>query len=62
MDVSERLLKRNTEILEFYKKTRSKHSMKDSLKKTADKFFVSVHLVNQIVHNPKRNHSPLNQN
>ena len=62
MEVSERLLERNKKILADFKKFREKNSLKDSLKKTADKYFVSVSLINQIVHNPKRNHSPLNQN
>lgn len=62
MEVSNRLLERNKKILSDFRKAREKNSLKDALQKTADKYFVSTHLVNQIVHNPKRNHSPLNQN
>lgn len=59
MDSSEKLKERNKKILADYKKARKKNTIDESLKKVADKWYLSTSSINQIVFNPKRKYSPL---
>lgn len=58
MAMYDRLQERNKRILSDFKKARKNLTIKEALEKVANKYFLSVSSINQIVYNPKRNHSP----